>query len=228
MSQIVILTGAGVSAESGIRTFRDAGGLWEGHRIEDVATPEAFQAHPSLVHQFYNLRRAALKQCEPNAAHVALADLQRRLPGQVTLITQNVDDLHERAGAVNVLHMHGELLKIRCCHCSHRCRWSDDLTTTTECPECGRLGGLRPDIVWFGEIPFFLDQIEEALQLADMFVAIGTSGLVYPAAGMVHVARSRGIRTIEFNLRRTEASALFSETHQGPATETVSKWVTEF
>lgn len=227
MHRIVILTGAGISAESGIPTFRDAGGLWEGHRIEEVATPSAFRRHPALVHRFYNLRRAAVQNCQPNAAHFAIAKLQQAWSKNVTLITQNVDDLHERSGSGDVLHMHGELLQIRCSRCDIRLRWRNDLTEVDVCTGCGHIGTLRPDIVWFGEVPCFLDEIEKALQLADLFVAIGTSGVVYPAAGMVDTARRRGIPRIEFNIQRTEASPYFSESRIGPASETVASWVRE-
>ena len=158
----VILTGAGISAESGLPTFRDKDGLWEGYRVEEVACPQAFRRDPELVHRFYNLRRAALKTVEPNAAHHALARLQQQFPGTVTLVTQNVDDLHERAGSTGVIHMHGELRKIRCLQCGHGAEWVDDLQTATACPACGRTGGLRPDIVWFGEIPYQMDRIETA------------------------------------------------------------------
>ncbi len=225
MQRIVILTGAGISAESGVPTFRDAGGLWEGHQIEEVATPSAFRRNPELVQRFYNLRRAAIQTCHPNAAHRAIAILQQAWPEHVTLITQNVDDLHERGGSTKVLHMHGELLQIRCARCNMKQRWTNDLTKTDACWECGHIGSLRPDIVWFGEIPYFLDEIENALQHADLFVAIGTSGVVYPAAGMVDVARNRGIPTIEFNIQATEASPYFSESRTGRASETVACWV---
>lgn len=227
MQRIVILTGAGISAESGVPTFRDAGGLWEGHRIEEVATPSAFRRNPDLVHRFYNLRRTAIQNCHPNPAHRAIATLQSAWPDHVTLITQNVDDLHERSGSQNVLHMHGELLQIRCTRCDMKLRWTNDLTEADACWECGHLKSLRPDIVWFGEVPYFLDEIERALQHSDLFVAIGTSGVVYPAAGMVDIARQRGIPTIEFNIQRTDASPYFSESRIGPASETVACWVNE-
>lgn len=225
MQHIVILTGAGISAESGVPTFRDAGGLWEGHRIEEVATPSAFRRNPELVHRFYNIRRSTIQTCEPNAAHRAIAMLQQAWPEHVTLITQNVDDLHERGGSKKVLHMHGELLRIRCTRCDMKRRWTNDLAESDACGECGHTGSLRPDIVWFGEMPYFLDEIEQALQQADLFVAIGTSGIVYPAAGMVDLARKRGIPAIEFNIQRTEASPSFSETRTGLASNTVACWV---
>lgn len=221
---IVILTGAGISAESGIRTFRASDGLWEGHRVEDVATPEAFIRNPALVHQFYNARRAQLKEVRPNAAHQALARLQQEHNGTVTLITQNVDDLHERAGS-SVIHMHGELLKIRCTHCLAVHHWTEDCTPDDICPTCGHAGALRPDIVWFGEMPYHMDKIAEALADADIFCAIGTSGLVYPAAGFVREARAYHAKTIEINLEKTAASALFDHGEYDAATIAVSRWV---
>lgn len=224
---IVILSGAGISAESGLPTFRDKDGLWEGHRVEEVATPEAFRDHPELVHQFYNLRRAALKTVEPNAAHFALARLQQEFPGRVTLITQNVDDLHERAGSTGVIHMHGELQKVICTRCELGEVWEGDLQTTTPCPCCGHVGGMRPDIVWFGEIPYHMERIERALGDADVFAAIGTSGLVYPAAGFVTLAKFAGAETIEINNAQTQVSHTFGTHRIGPATVEVPQWVEE-
>lgn len=222
---IVVLTGAGISAESGVPTFRDKDGLWEGHRFEDVACPEAFQRNPELVQRFYNLRRAALKTVEPNAAHLALARLQREFSGRFTLVTQNVDDLHERAGSTDVIHMHGELLKVRCSHCWRGLVWEMDLETTTPCPFCHREGGMRPDIVWFGEVPKHMERIGKALEQADLFVAIGTSGHVYPAAGFASLARHAGARTIEINNAPTLVSDDFDRVMSGPATLEVPKWV---
>lgn len=226
-TSIVILTGAGISAESGLPTFRDKDGLWEGHRVEDVACPDAFQQHPDRVHRFYNLRRAALRQVEPNAAHLAIARLQRALPGRVTLITQNVDDLHERAGSPQVIHMHGELTKIRCTRCDSVFPWSADLGTATPCPACGVNGHLRPDIVWFGEMPYHMGTIEEALNRADVFAAIGTSGLVYPAAGFVHIASLAGAETLEINQQDTRISPSFKRHLTGLASLQVPLWVGE-
>lgn len=222
---IVILTGAGVSAESGLPTFRAADGLWEGHRIEDVATPEAFLRHPALVQQFYNQRRAALKTVQPNAAHMAIARLQRDWPGQVTLITQNVDDLHERGGSPAVLHMHGELLSARCLACGKTQFWDGDLGPDSTCRRCRECGELRPDIVWFGEMPYCLDEIYTALEGADRFLAIGTSGKVYPAAGFVSAATRAGARTLEFNLQLSDISDAFDEHRVGPAGVEVPRWV---
>ena len=226
-STIVILTGAGVSAESGVPTFRDANGLWHGHRIEEVATPEAFAGNPKLVHEFYNMRRAALKTVKPNAAHEAIARLQREHAGDVVLITQNVDDLHERGGSSSVIHMHGELRKVRCDWCEVNRVWEDYLSTETECGACQSAGGMRPHIVWFGEMPFHMEEIAEKLARADVFIAIGTSGHVYPAAGFVHMAREAGARTIEVNLDDTLASYSFHERRTGPATAQVPLLVEE-
>lgn len=224
---IVILTGAGISAESGLPTFRDKDGLWEGYRVEDVASPEAFIRAPELVHRFYNLRRAALKSVEPNAAHRAVARLQEAFAGRVTVITQNIDDLHERAGGRDVIHMHGELFKVRCIFCGHGIFWDGDLLTTTGCPACGRSGGMRPDIVWFGETPYQLERIEAALDGADVFVAIGTSGHVYPAAGFVSLAKRAGAETHEINNAPTHVSEWFDRHFIGPATREVPRWVEE-
>lgn len=224
---IVILTGAGISAESGLPTFRDANGLWHGHRVEEVATPEAFAENPALVHEFYNMRRAALKTVKPNAAHEAIARLQREHAGAVVLVTQNVDDLHERGGSPAVIHMHGELRKVRCIRCYMDVEWQGDLSTTTPCPICKRTGCMRPHIVWFGEMPFFMEEIQEALARADVFVAIGTSGNVYPAAGFVHLAHMAGARTIEVNVDGTSASSSFKEHRTGRATEQVPGLVEE-
>lgn len=224
---IVILTGAGISAESGLPTFRDKDGLWEGHRVEDVACPEAFARNPGLVQHFYNLRRAALGTVEPNAAHRAIARLQREFRGRVTLITQNVDDLHERAGSPGVIHMHGELTKVRCVFCEDVREWSGDLETDTECPCCHRRGGMRPDIVWFGEMPYHMELIEAALVHADVFAAIGTSGHVYPAAGFVMTARYAGADTLEINNAETKISGEFARHLTGPAGVEVPAWVDE-
>lgn len=225
--KIVILTGAGISAESGIPTFRDKGGLWERVSIEEVATPEAFLRQPDFVHEFYNLRRQELLKVKPNAAHYALARLEREWPGKVLIVTQNVDDLHERAGTRNVIHMHGELFKVRCTKCGHVFREEGAIYTSTPCPRCGEAGGLRPHVVWFGEMPFFLEEIEKALKECDLFAAIGTSGTVYPAAGFVAVARSAGAYCVELNLKPSAVSDLFHEHRLGPATQVVPAWVEE-
>jgi len=179
---IVVLTGAGISAESGLRTFRDAGGLWENHRVEEVATPEAFQRDPALVQGFYNQRRAQLGSVRPNAAHEALVRLETHWPGEVLVVTQNVDDLHDRAGSRNLIHMHGELLKVRCERCGQVSPWVGDVTGATPCPGCGRTGSLRPHIVWFGEMPLEMPRIQEALERCGLFLAVGTSGNVYPSS----------------------------------------------
>ncbi len=222
--RIVILTGAGVSAESGVKTFRDAGGLWEGHDVMDVATPEAFERNPLLVQRFYDARRRQVNSVQPNDAHAALARLEAEFEGDVLLVTQNVDDLHERGGARRVVHMHGELLKAWCQACGRKFRWEEDLAHAPPCPACGERR-LRPDIVWFGEVPYHMDEIQEALYECDLFAAIGTSGEVYPAAGFVAVAASAGARTVELNLKTSNVTDLFDEVHAGPATVTVPRWV---
>ncbi|WP_082836054.1 NAD-dependent deacylase [Croceicoccus bisphenolivorans] len=227
---IVILTGAGVSAESGIDTFRDGGGLWEQHRVEDVATPEAFVRDPELVLRFYDMRREAIQTKQPNAAHDALARLDRewdaKTGGELLIVTQNVDDLHERAGAQRVLHMHGEHLNAWCTACDIRSRWTGTLIDRPGCPQCGEKA-LRPDVVWFGEMPYRMDEIFAALRNADLFVSIGTSGAVYPAAGFVQNANDLGARTLELNLERSQGSHWFDETRLGPAGTIVPQWVDE-
>ncbi|MFO6422161.1 Sir2 family NAD+-dependent deacetylase [Motilimonas sp. KMU-193] len=216
---IVILTGAGISAESGIRTFRDADGLWENHDINDVATPEGFKRNPELVNSFYNQRRAQLQQpyIQPNAAHNALAKLSQEFNGELIIVTQNIDDLHERAGAQNVIHMHGELLKARCPHTNQTLEWKGDITAQDLCNCCQFPEPLRPHVVWFGEMPLYLDRIYSHLSQADLFISIGTSGSVYPAAGFVHEAASHGAHTIEINLEPSEISNQFAEVRQGSA-----------
>ena len=222
---IVILTGAGVSAESGIDTFRDAGGLWEQHRVEDVATPEAFVRDPDLVHRFYDARRAAIQSKAPNAAHAALARLDAAWPGELLIVTQNVDDLHERAGAKRLVHMHGEHLNAWCTACDTRSRWTGSLIDRPACPACGMTGYLRPDVVWFGEMPYHMDVIDRAVNRADLFVSIGTSGAVYPAAGFVREARRAGAATLELNMEPSQGSYWFTDTRYGPATRLVPQWV---
>lgn len=230
---IVILTGAGISAESGIDTFRSAGGLWEQHRVEDVATPEGFARDPNLVLRFYDMRREALGRVVPNAAHEALARLDAEWKhGDLLIVTQNVDDLHERAGAqiglekARVLHMHGELKSALCRSCEMRSPWNAPMIDYPQCPVC-QARSLRPDVVWFGEMPYQMDRIYRALREADLFVSIGTSGAVYPAAGFVRDARDMGARTLELNLERSEGSHWFHESRQGRASELVPAWVEE-
>lgn len=225
--KIVILTGAGVSAESGVATFRGPDGLWEGHRVEDVCTPEAYRRDPALVHAFYDARREKLGTVEPNAAHRALARLDAEWPGDLLLITQNVDDLHERAGSKRLIHMHGELKSGWCLACDERFGWSGAMGEGATCPSCGTAGHVRPDIVWFGEMPYAMDRIDEALQQTDLFVSIGTSGAVYPAAGFVQTARYCGARTLEMNLEPSLASTFFDESRIGPAGKLVPEWVEE-
>lgn len=224
--KIVVLTGAGISAESGLATFRAHDGLWEDHRVEDVATPEAFRRNPGLVHNFYNARRRQLfdPAVQPNSAHLALTKLHEASNISLTLITQNVDNLHERAGTPT-LHMHGELLKMYCGSCHSIFDWQDDCSPDSACPDCGEIGVLRPDIVWFGEMPYFLDKAAEALDQADIFVAIGTSGLVYPAAGFVQLAKEGGATCVEINLAPSSSAEIFDCGYYGEAGVQVPRWV---
>jgi NAD-dependent deacetylase len=224
---LVVLTGAGISADSGVPTFRAADGLWKGHRIEDVATPEAFARNPALVHAFYDARRAHLARVEPNAAHRALARLDANWPGNLLIVTQNVDDLHERAGAKRLLHMHGELKSGWCLACDKRFEWTGDMSGDSRCLACGQAGEVRPDIVWFGEMPYEMDRIERAFSGCDTFVSIGTSGAVYPAAGFVQTARYRGAHCLELNLEPSAGSIFFDETRIGRAVDLVPAWVDE-
>ncbi|AXQ95248.1 NAD-dependent deacylase [Cereibacter azotoformans] len=226
MDSIFILTGAGISAESGLGTFRDKDGLWTRYDLRRVATPEGFRADPALVHDFYNMRRRNCLEATPNAAHEALARLQRQRPGRVTLVTQNVDDLHERAGSPEVIHMHGELLGALCAACGHRWHAPERMAADDPCPACAR-PATRPDIVWFGEIPYRMDEILERLSRATLFAVIGSSGEVYPAAGFVEEAAARGIATIEINLEPGSRRDLFDRGLHGPASETVPRWVEE-
>ena len=224
---IVVLTGAGMSADSGVATFRGPDGLWEGHRVEDVATPEAFARHPTLVHGFYDARRAKLDTVEPNNGHRALAKLDAEWPGELLIVTQNVDDLHERAGTRRLLHMHGELKKGWCLSCDDRFLWEGSMGEAAACPTCRQVGKVRPDIVWFGEMPYDMERIDQALMTADLFVSIGTSGAVYPAAGFVQTARYRGAHCLEINLEPSQGSIFFHETRLGRASERVPEWVDE-
>lgn len=228
--RIVILTGAGVSAESGMGTFRDKDGIWTKHRLEDVATPEGFARNPRLVHDFYNARRRALRQAAPNPAHMALARLEQAVAssgGDIMLVTQNVDDLHEKAGSRSLLHMHGELARVMCAACGVKGPWDEDLFSDTECWRCGVPGALRPDVVWFGEMPYGMDDIHGRLSACDLFVSVGTSGEVYPAAGFVHEARLSGAHTVELNLEPSSSAGDFSEGRYGPASRVVDAWVNQ-
>jgi NAD-dependent deacetylase len=230
LRKIVVLTGAGISAESGIDTFRDAGGLWEQHKVEDVATPEGFARDPDLVLGFYDIRREALAKVEPNDAHRALARLEREYAKtngrELLIVTQNVDDLHERGGAKNVLHMHGELKSALCNSCGVRSPWDATMLDRPPCPVCAA-PTLRPDVVWFGEMPYQMERIYAAIRECDLFVSIGTSGAVYPAAGFVRDAKDCGAATLELNLERSEGSAWFDESRLGKASELVPAWVNE-
>jgi NAD-dependent deacetylase len=225
---IVILTGAGISAESGVKTFRDHGGLWENHRIEDVATPGAFRRNPELVQSFYNARRAQLSdpQLKPNAAHLALVELERNWPGEFLLVTQNVDNLHDRAGSKNLIHMHGELAKVRCLQTGKVFDWLEPIFPDTKCACCGQERTLRPHIVWFEEMPFEMERIFDALADCEIFAAIGTSGQVYPAAGFVNEV-PHWARTVEINADASAVSTSFREFYRGPATQEVPRFVRE-
>ena len=227
LPHVVVLTGAGISAESGIRTFRAADGLWEEHRVEDVATPEGFRRDPALVQRFYNERRDQLQQPEiqPNAAHIALAELEQVLGDNFFLVTQNIDNLHKRAGNSRVLHMHGELLKVRCATSGQVIEWTGNVTAEDRCTCCQFPSVLRPHVVWFGEMPIGMEEIYQALENADMFIAIGTSGHVYPAAGFVHEAKLQGAHTVELNLEPSQVGNEFAESHYGLASEVVPEFV---
>lgn len=227
IKRITILTGAGISAESGIKTFRDQNGLWENHDINDVATPQGFAKNPELVYDFYNQRRAQLLSDEvaPNAAHFALAKLEEEFKGSVLLITQNVDDLHEKAGHQDVLHMHGELMMMRCMSSGKVFNAPNVVDKTSICECCKKEGNLRPHIVWFGEMPLFMDDIQKALLASDLFISIGTSSLVYPAAIFYKWAAQGGAKTVELNLEKTVASERYDENIQGPASELIPKYV---
>lgn len=222
---IVILTGAGISAESGLGTFRDEDGLWAKHRIEDVATPEGFARNPALVHNFYNERRTSLLNAVTNPAHDALGRLEQEHQGRVTIVTQNVDNLHEKGGSGRVLHMHGELGRVRCANCNMVSEYWGELSLDTKCDACHTRGMMRPHVVWFGEMPFYMDEIVEEIGRADLFVSIGTSGNVYPAAGFVMEARQRGVHTMELNLEPSEGAQIFHEGHYGPASKVVPAFV---
>jgi NAD-dependent deacetylase len=225
--RIVILTGAGASAESGLATFRDSGGLWEDHDPMEIATPEAFVRNPDLVYRFYNARRRQLQDASPNASHRALARLQMEFPGDVFLVTQNVDDLHERAGSTQVCHMHGELKSVLCTACSAASESEEDTDGGSTCRACGVQGKLRPDIVWFGEIPYHMEDIGRQLAACDLFIAIGTSGVVYPAAGFVREALLAGAATVEVNREISEVTGFFHQQRQGVATTEVPTLVDE-
>jgi len=224
--KIVILTGAGISAESGLSTFRDRDGIWARHDWRAVATPEGFARDPAAVHAFYNMRRGAVLAARPNAAHVALARLEAEWPGEVLVVTQNVDDLHEKAGTRNLIHMHGAHAGALCAACGHRWPAPPAMSPDDPCPRCA-LPATRPDVVWFGETPYRLPEIHDALSACGLFVAVGTSGTVHPAAGFVRRARQAGARTLELNLEPSARAALFDEARHGPATAVVPDWVEE-
>lgn len=225
MARVVVLSGAGLSAESGLGTFRDVGGIWSQYDLEEVATPHGFARNPALVHDFYNARRKNMRAANPNHAHEALARLAST--GQVMLVTQNIDDLLERAGAAGVVHMHGELSRALCHACGHRWDAPDAMSPLDACPRCAAKA-TRPDVVWFGEIPYHMERIEAALAVCEIFVSIGTSGSVYPAAGFVAQAKAYGARTLDLNLEATNTASVFDETRLGPATQIVPAWVDEW
>ena len=222
---IVILTGAGLSAESGLGTFRDKGGIWAKYDLNEVATPEGYARNPQKVQDFYNARRQSHHGAQPNDAHFALARLEAEYPGDVLVVTQNIDALHEAAGSRNLIHMHGELLKALCTSCGARHAWDIDIAIDTPCPACGDIGNMRPDVVWFGEMPYHMNLIYEALGRCDLFISIGTSGSVYPAAGFVMEARTARARTVELNLEPSDGVTLFEEAIQGPASQLVPAYV---
>ncbi|MGN6465681.1 MAG: NAD-dependent deacylase [Rhizobiaceae bacterium] len=226
-SSIVVLTGAGISAESGVATFRDKGGIWAKVDYRDVATPQGFARNPTRVHEFYNERRRRIADYEPNAAHFAVARLERDFPGDFLLVTQNVDPLHEKAGSRKLVHMHGQHSNVLCANCGDRRSWRGDLSTELVCETCQMKGTLRPDVVWFGETPYHMQRISAALAACDLFISIGTSGNVYPAAGFVEQARMNGAHTVELNLEPSAGRSHFAEARQGPATEQVPAYVGE-
>ena len=227
---IVILTGAGISKESGLDTFRCEGGIWSQVKIEDVCSPQGYRRNPKLVHDFYNARRQQLESGEahPNPAHEALARLEREWPAPVILVTQNIDDLHERAGSSNIIHMHGELMKGRCDACGTVLDWSGEMSVSSTCPACARVGKVRPHIVWFGEVPLHMPRIFSLLDECALFVSIGTSGNVYPASGFVsHVRNRGGVPTVELNLEPSLGASLFDDAIYGPASQVVPEFVAE-
>jgi NAD-dependent deacetylase len=226
MKKIVILTGAGISADSGLKTFRDNDGLWENHRVEEVATPEAFYSNPELVYRFYNLRRLQLKETKPNPAHIAVGELVNSDKFETILVTQNVDDLHERGGAENLIHMHGELRKVKCLKSGKSISWTEELDGTHLCECCTDPSPMRPDIVWFGEMPYQMDEIMRHLSDCDLFISIGTSGHVYPAAGFVQMAKiEAGAECVELNLDESMQSSVFDESIRGRAAEIVPQYI---
>ena len=223
--RIVVLTGAGISAESGLGTFRDKDGIWTKYDLNEVATPEGFKRNPQFAHEFYNARRKVGREAKPNAAHLALAKLETEHSGDVLIVTQNIDHLHEAAGSKQPVHMHGELARALCSHCGASRQWLEDLTVDTACPDCGRTEGMRPDVVWFGEMPYHMEEIFAALSNCDLFISVGTSGTVYPAAGFVAEALQAGAHTVELNLEPSEGATLFAEAIHGPATKVVPAYV---
>ena len=224
---IVILTGAGISAESGLSTFRSQDGLWNNHKVEDVATIEAFRRNPDYVHQFYNDMRPQLYKAKPNPAHLAITKLQQKCAAKVNVITQNVDTLHEKAGNQNVYHIHGRIDQIVCLNCGHVFNTWNEVSSEDECPQCQVVGMLKPNIVFFGENLLFMDKVDALLKACDLFISVGTSGVVYPAAGFVQIAKLCGADTIEFNMEKTSNNLLFDRHIYGPAGTTLPQFVDE-
>ena len=224
---IVFLTGAGISAESGLATFRSENGLWNNHRVEDVATIEAYLRNPDYVHQFYNDMRPELFKAEPNPAHLAITDLQSNYPAQIDIVTQNVDTLHEKAGNKNIYHIHGQINQIVCLNCGHVFETWGDISSEDKCEKCGVVGMLKPNIVFFGENLLYMDKVDNLLKSCDLFISIGTSGVVYPAAGFVQIAKMFGADTIELNMEQTSNNRLFDRHIYGPAGTTLPALVQE-
>ena len=224
---IVILTGAGISAESGLATFRSTNGLWNNHKVEDVATVEAFFKNPDYVHQFYNEMRPELYNAKPNAAHLAITKLQQEYPAQISVVTQNVDTLHEKAGSKNIYHIHGQINQIVCLNCGHVFETWGDVSAEDKCEHCAIMGMLKPNIVFFGENLLCMDKVDKLLQTCDLFLSIGTSGVVYPAAGFVQIAKMFGADTFEFNMEETSNNRLFDEHIYGPAGKTLPQFIDE-
>lgn len=225
---IVFLSGAGISAESGLSTFRSENGLWNNHRVEDVATIEAYLRNPDYVHQFYNDMRPELFKAEPNQAHLAITELQNNYPAQIDVVTQNVDTLHEKAGNQNVYHIHGQINQIVCMNCGHVFETWGDITSEDKCKNCQTIGMLKPNIVFFGENLLYMNKVDSMLKSCDLFISVGTSGVVYPAAGFVQIAKMFGADTIELNMEKTSNNLLFDRHIYGPAGTTLPALVKKF
>ncbi|GJL99525.1 MAG: NAD-dependent protein deacylase [Methyloligella sp.] len=224
--KILILTGAGLSAESGLGTFREENGIWSKYNFEEVATPEGYAADPKRCLDFYNMRRDLHHKATPNTAHKALARLEAEYPGEVVIVTQNIDSLHEAAGSHRIIHMHGQIDRVKCNDCGTTYDYPyGTIEVNSICPSCNVQGQQRPDVVWFGEMPYDLDEIQKEIDSCFLFISIGTSGSVYPAAGFVNMARKAGAHTVELNLEPSDGAVQFHEAHQGKATEIVPRYV---